>query len=128
MANENLDNLGFGNDKAVQGAREYDLKKEKEGFVAYVCNICIIFCIVLVVFYSLETHSAFPLAESTYTRGRRNGGGKEEATGKVNTLLERQFSIMLANFRLKSGGYHLHAFMNSTEEQNRCVSVFRCTS
>lgn len=34
MAQENLDDLGFSHDKEVQGAREYDLRKEKEGFVA----------------------------------------------------------------------------------------------
>ncbi|GAX22872.1 hypothetical protein FisN_24Lh159 [Fistulifera solaris] len=34
MARENLDDLGFSPDKQVQGAREYDLRKEKEGFVA----------------------------------------------------------------------------------------------
>lgn len=36
MAKENLDDLGFGAEKQVQGAREYDLRKEREGFVAYV--------------------------------------------------------------------------------------------
>lgn len=34
MSKENLDNLGFSEDKKVQGAHEYDKAKEKAGFVA----------------------------------------------------------------------------------------------
>jgi cytochrome c oxidase assembly protein subunit 19 len=34
MAKENLDDLGFSNERRVMGAKEYDMKKEKQGFVA----------------------------------------------------------------------------------------------
>ena len=34
MAKENLDQLGFASEAKVKGAREYDMAKEKAGFVA----------------------------------------------------------------------------------------------
>lgn len=34
MTKENLDNLGYSEDKKVEGAREYDYSKEQAGFVA----------------------------------------------------------------------------------------------
>lgn len=34
MSVENLDRMGFGEDRKVKGAKEYDQAKEKEGFVA----------------------------------------------------------------------------------------------
>lgn len=34
MSKENLDNLGYGQDQVVEGAREYDKQKEKAGFTA----------------------------------------------------------------------------------------------
>lgn len=34
MSEENLDNLGYGEDKKVVGAHEYDKAKEKAGFIA----------------------------------------------------------------------------------------------
>jgi len=34
MSKENLDDMGYSEQAQVRGAKEYDLKKEKEGFVA----------------------------------------------------------------------------------------------
>lgn len=34
MANENLENLGYSEEQKVKGAKEYDMAKEKEGYVA----------------------------------------------------------------------------------------------
>lgn len=34
MSQENLDGLGYSKEATVQGAKEYDFAKEKEGFVA----------------------------------------------------------------------------------------------
>jgi cytochrome c oxidase assembly protein subunit 19 len=34
MAQENLDNMGYSDEAKVQGAREYDMAKEKAGFIA----------------------------------------------------------------------------------------------
>jgi len=34
MANDNLDDLGYGETQKVKGAKEYDGRKEREGFIA----------------------------------------------------------------------------------------------
>lgn len=34
MSQENLDQMGFSDDTRVKGAKEYDMSKEKEGFIA----------------------------------------------------------------------------------------------
>jgi cytochrome c oxidase assembly protein subunit 19 len=34
MSKENLDHLGYGEDKKVEGAKEYDKQKERAGFTA----------------------------------------------------------------------------------------------
>lgn len=43
MANEDLDHLGYGKEQEVKGAKEYDFRKEKEGFVAYVLLTRVLF-------------------------------------------------------------------------------------